>query len=315
MNELETHLHDALHAAKEHSGRGLSGPALRRTARRRAFRARTGGVAVVGAAAVAGVVVAPGLLDTPASRVTGAVQSSAPSPQTAATVSSTPIASPTAAPIASVAAKRSVTVEPVETPTAAQVWNPAGSLIDNATVLADAPKVASTDSDWAAWSKDYDEGPLLAPGSVHVVYAGAADIFSGGTPGPRPLVIVTGQTSENGPVQVAVLTSAVAAADPMRLDALGVEAIHPAAEQGPPAIAVYNGVRVYVAAETGVDSATFTYTDNTGTHTAPMTVTDGVAVAAEPSLDLKNSPNGAITNVKALSHGTVVWDAAPVAGR
>lgn len=314
MNELETRLHDALHAAQEHSSGNLSGPALRRTARRRTFRARTGGIAVAGAAAVAGVVVAPGLLDTSASRVTGAVQSLAPSPQTTATAT-TPIASPTAAPVATVAAKPSATVKPVETPTATQVWNPAGSLIENATVLADAPKAASTDSDWTAWSKDYDEGPLLVADSVHVVYAGVADIFTGGAPGPRPLVIVTGQASETGPLQVAVLTSPVGAADPMKLDGLSVEAMHPAAVQGPPAIAVYNGVRVYVAAESGVDSATFTYTDNTGTHTAPMTVTDGVAVAAEPTLDLKSSANGAITNVKAFSHGTVVWDATPVAGR
>ena len=71
---------------------------------------------------------------------------------------------------------------------------------------------------------------------------------------------------------------------------------------------------MYVAAETGVDSATFTWTDDTGTHTAPMTVTDGVAVAPEPMLDLKSSANGKITNIKAFSHGKVVWDAAPVAG-
>ena len=49
MNDLETQLHDALHAlpVTADSGHAMSGPALRRTARRRTGRARTGGLAVV----------------------------------------------------------------------------------------------------------------------------------------------------------------------------------------------------------------------------------------------------------------------------
>jgi hypothetical protein len=72
---------------------------------------------------------------------------------------------------------------------------------------------------------------------------------------------------------------------------------------------------VYVAAEAGVDSATYTYTDGTGEHTAAMKVTDGVAVAYPPMADLKSGRDGKVTKVKAFSHGKVIWDAAPVTGR
>ncbi|BEP15033.1 hypothetical protein acdb102_33440 [Acidothermaceae bacterium B102] len=311
MNDLETQLHDSLHALGDH-GRSLSGPALRRTARRRTVRARTGGFAVVGAAAVAGVVIAPGLLDTPATRVAGATgQSSAPASKTLP--AATPATPANVKPTGSAAAPA-----PSSTATAlvqAYQWDPAGSLIDDATVLATAPKVAASDSDWTSWTKDYDEGPLLVQDSVEVVFAGVANIYNSGTDGPRPLVVVTGRSAAQGPLQIAVLTSVAGGVDAMKLNALTVEAMHPAPTSGPQAIAVYNGLTMYVAAEHGVDSATYTYTDDTGTHTAPMTVTNGVAIAPEPVAALKASNNGAITNIRATSHGTVVWDAAPVAGR
>jgi hypothetical protein len=309
MTDLETQLHEALLGLD--NSRPMSGPSLRRSARRRTVRTGAGGLAVVGAAAVAGVVVAPGLLDSPASRVAGAAgaSSSAASraPVAAPSAEPSPTASVTAAPAASSPAQ----------PTPSTVWSPAGSLIDNATVLADAPEVVATDSGWTAWNfaEGLNEGPLLSAETVQVVYAGTADIFSSGSDTTRPLVVVTGRAAANGPLQVAVLTSAMGAADPMKLDALTVEAMHPAAADGPQAIAVENGLTTYVAAETGVDSATFTYTDSSGTHTAPMTVTNGVALAATPMADLKASANGKITNVTAYSHGTVVWDAAPLEGR
>lgn len=308
MNDLEAQLHETLHTmtVTAEGGRKLSGPALRRTARRRTVRARTGGFAVVGAAAVAGVVIAPGLLDTPATRVTGgAGRSSAPASKPAQ-ANVTPIASFTATPTVSPTATAEVQ---------AYRWNPGGSLIDDPTVQATAPLVASTDSDWTDWTKDYHEGPLLAQDTVSVVYAGAAHIYSSGTDGPRPLVVVTGRAAAGGSLQIAVLTSVAGAVEAMKLDSLAVEAMHPAAATGPQAIAVHNGLTMYVVAESGVDSATYTWRDGTGTHTAAMTVTDGVATAPEPMLALKSSVNGAITKVRALSHGTVVWDAAPVAGR
>jgi hypothetical protein len=84
---------------------------------------------------------------------------------------------------------------------------------------------------------------------------------------------------------------------------------------GRQAIAVSNGLTLYVAAEAGVDSATYSWLDAKGTHSAAMKVTDGVAVATLPMADLKASPDGRVTGVKALSHGKVVWDAAPVLGR
>ncbi len=91
--------------------------------------------------------------------------------------------------------------------------------------------------------------------------------------------------------------------------------MQPAQTSGAQAIAASNGLTMYVAADGGVDSATYTYRDATGVHSAAMKVADGVAIAAVPMADLKATPDGKITNIKAYSHGTVVWDAAPVLGR
>jgi hypothetical protein len=112
-----------------------------------------------------------------------------------------------------------------------------------------------------------------------------------------------------------VLTTMPGGPDSHSLSALGVEAMTSVPADGPEAIAVSNGLTMYVAAEAGVDSATYTYRDDTGEHTAAMKVSGGVAVAPVPSADLKASAVGAITNIRALSHDKVVWDAAPVAGR
>jgi hypothetical protein len=46
-----------------------------------------------------------------------------------------------------------------------------------------------------------------------------------------------------------------------------------------------------------------------------MKVADGLAVATVPMADLKISTAGEVTGIKAYSHGKVIWDAAPVAGR
>ncbi|MDX6257527.1 MAG: hypothetical protein QOJ11_3861 [Frankiales bacterium] len=311
MNDLENQLHDALHASREHTTSGLSGPALRRTARRRTFRARTGGVAVVGAAAVAGVVVAPGLLDTstpgsPGASVGG--QTSAASKSAGAD----PVGK--SQPMASFTAKATPTAVPSSTgksvPVQAYVWSPAGSLIDDATVLAVAPKVAATDSDWKAWG-----GQLLEQDTVSVVFADRAPLDPTAQY-PHPLVIVTGRTSADSPtLRIAALTTIEAGADRTNLNLLTVQAMTMVPADGPQAIAVSNGMTLYVVAEVGVDSATYTYTDATGQHTAAMKVADGLAVATVPMADLKASTAGEVTGIKAYSHGKVIWDAAPVAGR
>jgi hypothetical protein len=314
MNELETRLHDALHAAGEHSAGSLSGPALRRTARRRTFRARTGGAALVGAAAVVGVVVAPGLIDTSPSQSAGfAAQTSAASKTagTDPTGKAVPVASFTAkpAPTPTETAAPSTTGKVV--PVGASVWSPAGTLIDDPTVLAVTPRVAATDSDWQAWG-----GPLLAQDTVSVVFADREPIDSTWQQYPRPLVIVTGRTSTDSPtLRIAALTTAAGGVDSTNLNSLTVEAMTTVPADGPQAIAVSTGMYLYVAAEAGVDSATFTYRDATGEHSAAMKVANGVATALLPMADLKSSADGKVTNVKAVSHGKVVWDAAPVLGR
>jgi hypothetical protein len=111
------------------------------------------------------------------------------------------------------------------------------------------------------------------------------------------------------------LTTIAGGADGNGLNALTVEAMTAVPTDGPQAIAVSTGMSVYVAAEAGVDSATYTYTDATGVHTAAMKVANGVATANVPMADLKASTAGAITRITAISHGKVVWDAAPVMGR
>ena len=313
MTDLEAQLHDHLHALGD-GGYAMSGPALRRRARTRQLTMRGGSVVALGAAGTAAALVVPGLLTSPPGTNTGIAGAVTPKASAAAptkVAAPAPSASAVAKPVPSSAAAATPSSVPVQ----ANAWSPAGSLIDEPTVRANAPKVAATDSDWTSWTKDYDEGPLLAQDTVSVVYAGEADILSSGAPGPRPLVVVTGRTSQSGPLQIVVLTSVAGAKNPTSLDSLAVEAMHPAAAQGPQAIAVFNGVRVYVAAQDGVDSATFTWRDDAGTHSAPMTVTDGVATAPVPALALKKSSVGAVTNIRAMSHGTVVWDAAPIDGR
>ncbi|MDX6208921.1 MAG: hypothetical protein QOE24_1312 [Frankiales bacterium] len=309
MNDLENQLHDALHAGREHTTGGLSGPALRRTARLRTYRARTGGVAVVGAAAVAGVMVAPGLLDTWTSRSASEAGQTSAASKAAGTDPSGK-----AAPLSSFTAKPTPTAAPGPTgksvPVQANVWSPAGSLIEDATVLAVAPKVAATDSDWTAWG-----GQLLEQDTVSVVFADRAPLDPTAQY-PHPLVIVTGRTSADSPtLRIAALTTIEAGADRTNLNLLTVQAMTTAPADGPRAIAVSNGMTLYVVAEAGVDSATYTYTDATGQHTAAMKVANGVAVATVPMADLKASATGEVTKIKATSHGKVIWDAAPVKGR
>jgi hypothetical protein len=310
MNELENRLHDALHAARVHTTGILSGPALRRTAHRRTFRARAGGVAVVGAAAVAGVVVAPGLIDTSTSR-----SASVGGQTSAATKTAGADPAGKAQPIPSFTGKPTPTAAPIATgkavPVQANVWSPAGALIDDPTVLAVAPKMAATDSDWKSWG-----GQLLEQDTVSVVFADREPINLSSPQDARPLVIVTGRTSADSPtLRLAAMTTIAGDADASNLNLLTVEAMTTVPADGPQAIAVSTGMSLYVAAEAGVDSATYTYTDATGEHSAVMKVVNGIATANVPMADLKTSTAGEVTRIKAISHGKVVWDAAPVTGR
>ncbi len=187
MNELESSLHDALHAARDNATGGLSGPALRRTARRRTYRTRTGGIAVVGAAAVTGVLVAPGLLNTPSSSSTVGAGASVTGP--AKEAGTDPVGK--ALPMASFTGKPTPAAAPTgpAVPVQANVWTPAGSLVDDAMVQSTAPKVAATDTDWQSWG-----GQLLEQDTVSVVFAAQAAIRSSGPDDARPLIIVTGRT-------------------------------------------------------------------------------------------------------------------------
>jgi hypothetical protein len=322
MSDLENRLHSALHDLPDPTAVGaMSGPALRRKARARTLRARTGGAAVVGAAAVTGVVVAPSLISTPSPRSTaGAGAGGAPSAAAipAPTVQVTDKSAGTD-PAGKAQPASSFTGKATSTATAAPtqrrvltngVWDPAGALVADPTVLAAAPKVAATDADWKNWG-----GQLLDRSTVKVVFADRALIRGFGPDDLRPLVVVTGRTSAQGPLQLAVLTSVAGGGDAQDLSAIGLEAMTPVPADGPQAIAVSNGLTMYVAAETGIDSATYTYRDDSGEHTAAMKVSGGVAVAPTPMADLKASAVGAITNIRAVSHGKVVWDGAPVAGR
>lgn len=325
MNDLETRLHDALHdASVGPTTSNLSGPALRRIAHRRAVRARTGGFAAVGFAAVATVSVAaaPGLLHNSTTRATGtAAQTSPPasassSPQPAGSAQPGSAQSPAPASTPTSTRPPSSVATPAAQPTP---WSPAGALIDNATVRAVAPVVAATDADWTAWAADPQwrqwGGPLLAQDTVHVVFADGLTLDPTAQY-PHPLVIVTGRTSPDSPIlRIAALTTIQAGADRSNLNLLTVQAMTTAPANGTLAIAVSNGMTLYVVAEAGVDSATYSYTDNTGEHTAAMTITGGVAVASTPMEDLKQSPNGKITNITAYSHGNVIWDAEPIEGR
>ena len=130
MNDLENQLQDTLHSTREAQTRGLSGPAVRRAARTRTIRFRTGGIAAVGAAGAVAVLVAPGLFGAPTS------------------TSVSPGAQPSAD-----AAKKSIAAAPPTTsgtgkapavPVQAYVWAPAGSLIDDPTVLSHAPTAAGS---------------------------------------------------------------------------------------------------------------------------------------------------------------------------
>jgi hypothetical protein len=128
------------------------------------------------------------------------------------------------------------------------------------------------------------------------------------------LVIVTGRTSADSPtLRVAALTTVAGGADSTNLSSLTVDAMTTVPADGPQAIAVLGSMAAYVVAEAGVDSASYTYTDAAGDHTAAMKVANGVATVL--LADLKGSGTGTVTKIKAISHGKVVWDAAPVQGR
>jgi hypothetical protein len=276
---------------------------------------------------VTGVVVAPSLIGRPASRVgQGAGSATAAAPTTAGSMAdgqrsaaaktggtdpsgkAQPAASFTGKPVPS--PTLSPALSPTKAPAGDQTWDPAGSLIADRTVLATAPRVAATDTDFQAWG-----GTLLDESTVKVVFADRAAIRSSGPDDLRPLVVVTGRAVGAGPLRLDVLTSVAGSADAQNLSALTVAASTTVPADGPQAIAVSNGLTMYVAAEAGVDSATYTYRDDTGEHTAAMKVAGGVATAPVPQADLKASAVGAITNIRAVSHGKVVWDAAPVPGR
>ncbi len=312
MNDLENQLRRTFHnAVQGPATTTMSGPALRRMAHRRAVQARTGGLAAVGFAAAATVVVAgtPGLLHHTTTQPTEAAAQT--SPRASASPSPTPVTSTQPASTKSVA--------PAPPATQGSPWSPAGGLIDNATVQAVAPVVAATDRDWTAWAADPQwaawGGPLLAQDTVHVVFADARTLDPTAQY-PHPLVIVTGRTSPDSPtLRIAALTTIQAGADRTNLNLLTVQAMTTAPANGPLAIAVSNGMTLYVVAQDGVDSATYSYTDNTGQHTAAMTITGGVAVANTPMDDLKQSPNGKITNITAYSHGHIIWNAQPLPGR
>ena len=280
MNDLENQLQDTLHSTREAQTRGLSGPAVRRAARTRTIRFRTGGIAAVGAAGAVAVLVAPGLFGAPTS------------------TSVSPGAQPSAD-----AAKKSIAAAPPTTsgtgkapavPVQAYVWAPAGSLIDDPTVLSHAPTAAGTQ--------------LLDPHTVSVVYADRATLDDSGPRYPRPLVIVTGHVSANdSTLQIAALSTIAGGVDSTALGALGLIAMHPLTPGAPQAIAVADGMSAFVAADGGITAATYTYTDSTGSHTAHMGLEHGLATVLA-------GQGRTITHIKALSHGKVVWDAAPVRG-
>jgi hypothetical protein len=157
--------------------------------------------------------------------------------------------------------------------------------------------------------------PAAGQDTVHVVFADGLTLDPTAQY-PHPLVIVTGRSSADSPIlRIAALTTIQAGADRSNLNLLTIQAMTTAPANGPLAIAVSNGMTLYVVAEGGVDRATYSYTDNTGEHTAAMTVTGGVGVANTPMDDLKQSPNGKITHITAYSRGRVIWNAAPLEGR
>jgi hypothetical protein len=328
MNELEDQLRDALLSAREHSTGGLSGPALRRTARRRTYRARTGGVAVVGAVGAAAALVGPGLLTTNGSG--------------AGSVGAASGKSSSAAP-----ATGSNTSVPVQ----AALWNPAGSLIHNADLLAAAPTTSSTDAQWKRWGR-----VVLDPSTVSVEFAETLPI-TGSTAG-QPVVVESGRTAADQPLQLAVLTTTASDTHFTGLHVLGVTPSQALGQQAV-AVATSNG-GLFVAADGGVTSATYTYTDANGSHVVTMKVQDGVATswlsnlkpagdankplesaAAKPSTsgDAKgtyadkrasveagtsetktpSTSAGAtdserLVNVKAMRGDTVLWDGLPIKG-
>ena len=304
MNDLEHRLQETLHATRDAQTQGLSGPAVRRAARTRTLRFRTGGVAVLSAAGAVAVLAAPGLVNAPGSSSVspGAKPTAAPTASnrpvpTADAAKKRPAAAPTTA--ATGAPVRGVPVQ-------ANVWSPAGALIDNQTILSQAPRVSGNDTDWVTWSGGR---PLLDPKTVSVVYADKATLDDSGPRYPRPLVIVTGHVSANdSTLQIAALTTIAGGVDSTTLGALGLMAIHPLTPGTPQAIAVADGMSAFVAADGGITAATYAYTDATGSHTAEMTLERGVATVLAVH-------GRTITNIKALSHGKVVWDAAPVKGR
>lgn len=292
MNDLENQLQDTLHTTRDAQTRGLSGPAVRRAARTRAIRHRTGGIAALGAAGAVAVLVAPGLFSAhPSSSVS-------PGGQPSANAAKKSIA---AAP-PSITGTDKTTAVPVQ----AYVWAPAGSLISDPAILSHAPVVSGNDTDWKAFAPG---SQLLDPDTVSVVYADRATLDDSGPRYPRPLVIVTGHVSaSDSTLLIAALTTIAGGVDSTDLGALALIGMHPLSPGAPQAIAVADGMSAFAAADGGITAATYTYTDSTGSHTADMALEHGVATVLAVQ-------GRTITHIKALSHGTVVWDAAPVKGR
>lgn len=292
MNHLENQLRETLHSTRDAQTRGLSGPAVRRAARTRTIRFRTGGIAALGTAGAVAVLVAPGLFSAPPS------SSVSPGAQPSAGAARKSIA---AAPT-SISGAEKATAVPVQ----AYVWAPAGSLIQDPTILSKAPEVSGSDTDWVTWSGG---GPLLDPKTVSVVYADKVTLDDSGPRWPRPLVIVTGHVSAtDSTLQIAALSTIAGGVDSTDLVALALTAMHPLSPGAPQAIAVADGMSAFAAADGGITAATYTYTDTTGSHSADMGLEHGVATVLAV-------PGRTITNIKALSHGKVVWNAAPVKGR
>jgi hypothetical protein len=283
MNDLENRLRDAF--AEADVARNLSGPALRRSARSRSVQVRFGGLAVVGATAAAAVVVGPGLLTSHPSTTAGSFGSSStdkPTPPSATPAASTPGPA---------------------VPVQAYVWNPAGTFVADPGVLAAVPKAVG---EW-----NVPEGkPVLDPRTVSVLYADRVTLDDSGPQWPRPLVIVSGRTSTTDPtLRLVALSTISGGQDSVRWPNLIPFATSVPDPAKPQVMAVaWEGLAVFVAAENGISSASYDYTDAGGEHTASMTLEKGVATALVP--------NGTtVTHVTATSGtGTgrvTVWDGPP----
>jgi hypothetical protein len=251
--------------------RDLSGPSLRRLARRRRTRARAGGVAVVAAASAAVVATVPHL---------GSSGESGPAAATPLCMRPT-----TASPSERAAA----------TPAAEDTWHRPGALINDPVIDNIATFVAAHDCDYST-----DAAQLLRPGTTRIVYAGMADV----DPGPRALVIVAGDLA-NGSTALSVLSTVAGGLDNWRFGLLTVVGVVPSAHQDALA-AVWNHT-VFVTADAGITRGLCTYAEDAAKTavTAPMIVANDVATCPT------TRGSRPVTRVTAYSGSAKVWDAAP----